>query len=213
MEEGCKFSFRRKFSERGGGRGRGLWCGLIAAIKLDMALWGLAQCALCKVQFGMWYVIWLYDALNTLDFHPLHKPRNLTTALWAAPAPVCKNAHDPRPRFPHPHHPLDTQGGLDLQCPRRENICDGHPSCWHWKFTQLPARVGSSPILTAVWPLMSQEQTVKILKLPSLALLRMLCHQYLNTKYWILWQQMYKCMCKCICIKKKAFVLNIVHYG
>ena len=109
--EGCKFSFRRKLSEREGGRGRGLWCGLIAAIKLDMALWGLAQCALCKVQFAMWYVIWLYDALNTLDFHPLHKPRNLTTALWAAPAPVCKNAHDPRPRFPHPHHPLDTQGG------------------------------------------------------------------------------------------------------
>ena len=145
MVEGCKFSFWRKFSEREGGRGRGLWCGLIAAIKLDMALWGLAQCALCNVQFAMWYVIWLYDALNTLDFHPLHKPRNLTTALWAAPAPLCKNAHDPRPRFPHPHHPLDTQGGLDLQCPRRENICDGHPSCWHWKFTQLPARVGSNP--------------------------------------------------------------------
>ena len=36
--EGCKFSFWRKLSEREGGRGRGLWCGLIAAIKLDMAL-------------------------------------------------------------------------------------------------------------------------------------------------------------------------------
>ena len=102
------------------------------------------HCAMCNLLCDMWYVIWLYDALNTLDFHPLHKPRNLTTALWAAPAPLCKNAHDPRPRFPHPHHPLDTQGGLDLQCPRRENICDGHPSCWHWKFTQLPARVGSN---------------------------------------------------------------------
>ena len=210
--EGCKFSFWRKFSERRTwtwslvwfDSGHQAWYGFMRPCAVRSV-----HCAMCNLQCDMWYVIWLYDALNTLDFHPLHKPRNLTTALWAAPAPVCKNAHDPRPRFPHPHHPLDTQGGLDLQCPRRENICDGHPSCWHWKFTQLPARVGSSPILTAVWPLMSQEQTVKILKLPSLALLRMLCHQYLNTKYWILWQQMYKCMCKCICIKKKAFVLNL----
>ena len=70
--EGCKFSFRRKLSEREGGRGRGLWCGLIAAIKLDMALWGLAQCALCKVQFAMWYVI-CDMALRCLE-HPRFPP-------------------------------------------------------------------------------------------------------------------------------------------
>ena len=149
MVEGCKFSFWRKLSEREGGRGRGLWCGLIAAIKLDMALWGLALCAVCIVQSAMcnllcdmWYgftMPWTPSISTLCTSHEIWQRLYEPLQLQFARTPMIPGLDF----LTHTTH--WTHRGLDLQCPRRENICDGHPSCWHWKFTQFPARVGSKP--------------------------------------------------------------------